>query len=301
MSAAHFAEHLGVASLDRLARALGWRRSIALGARLGGLAGALGLRRRVAAANLLRAFPERSAAEREAILVAHYRELGRVALEYPHIPRLARTPVGEVVAEVRGHEHLEAVAAGGRGAIFMSGHFGNFELMAAFSARYCPMDLVVKPLSNPRVDAWLMRLRKAAGFGLIRTDAVREVYAAVRAGRGVAMLADQDARRRGVFVPFLGVPASTPIGPARIAIALGVPILMGFCRRRPDGRHEIDFEPPLVEDGRDDEAALRLTARHTEVLSAWVRRHPEMWFWLHRRWKTAAPAGAGVAAKVAGE
>ena len=292
MSVSHALEAFGVESLDRLARAIGWRRSLALGAALGATLGAAGLRRRVARENLARVFPSLPVAEREAILARHYRELGRVALEYPLIPRLAAAPDGEVIA-VRGFEHIEGALARGRGAIFLSGHFGNFELGAAWLARRCPIDLVVKPLSNARVEAWLSGLRRRAGFGLIRTDAgVREVFASLRAGRAIAMLADQDARRHGVFVPFLGVPASTPVGPARVALATGAPIVTGFVTRRADGRHELDIEPPLVEEGRDAAAALRLTARHTDRLTAWVRKHPESWFWLHRRWKTAPPAGA---------
>ena len=185
----------------------------------------------------------------------------------------------------------------GRGAIFMSGHFGNFEFGAAWLARRMPVDLVVRPLSNPRVDAWLTARRRAAGFGLIRADAgVRAVFSALRDGHAVAMLADQDARRHGVFVPFLGRPASTPVGPARVSLRTGAPIVMGFVTRRADGRHELSIEPPIVEGGEDDAAALRLTARHTAILEAWVRKRPEAWFWLHRRWKTAPPAGSGAAA-----
>ena len=295
MSATHVLERFGVDTFDRLARTIGWRRSLALGAGIGATLGNAGLRRRVAIENLARAFPELAAPEREEILARHYRELGRVALEYPLIPQLASAPDGEVIAAARGIEHVERALSGGRGAIFLSGHFGNFELMAAWTARRFPMDLVVRPLSNPRVDAWLSDLRQRAGFGLIRADVgVRGVFESLRAGRAVAMLADQDARRHGVFVPFLGVPASTPVGPARMAIAHGVPIATGYVTRREDGRHEIDFEEPLVEDGRDADAARRLTARHTDRLSAWVRKRPENWFWLHRRWKTApSPAGSG--------
>jgi Kdo2-lipid IVA lauroyltransferase/acyltransferase len=114
------------------------------------------------------------------------------------------------------------------------------------------------------------------------------VYQELRANRWVAMLADQDARRQGVFVPFLGHPASTAIGPARLALATGAPIVMGFDTRRDDGRHEIDVEPALeVDDPRAPDAAERLTALHVAMLERWVRRCPEMWFWLHRRWKTA--------------
>ena len=294
MSRAHALEALGVQALAGLVGAIGWGPSRALGAGIGATLGAAGVRRRVARENLARAFPALPESERAAILARHYRELGRVALEYPLIPRLAAAADGEVFAAVRGVEHIEAALARGRGAIFLSGHFGNFELGAAWLARRFPLDLVVKPLANPRVDAWLSDLRRRAGFGLIRTDAgVREVFASLRAGRAIAMLADQDARRHGVFVSFLGVPASTPVGPARVSLATGAPIVTGFVTRRADGRHELDIDPPLVEDGRDAGAARRLTARHTDRLTAWVRKRPESWFWLHRRWKTAPPEGAG--------
>jgi KDO2-lipid IV(A) lauroyltransferase len=108
------------------------------------------------------------------------------------------------------------------------------------------------------------------------------------------MLADQDARRAGVFVPFFGRPASTPAGPAAISLRSGAPIVMGFPRRLPDGRHILDIQPPFGVDGGDSpEAVLDLTARHTACLESWVRMHPAQWFWLHRRWKTAPPAGVG--------
>jgi KDO2-lipid IV(A) lauroyltransferase len=250
------------------------------------------VRAKVARANLEIAFPEKTRAERERILAAHYRELGRVFLEYSRLPELTHAPPGRVLVDLRGSEHLIAARETGRGAILMSGHFGNFELMGATLTRFHPVDVVVRPQSNPEVDRILLDLRAAAGLGAVRADrGVRHVYAALRAGRWVAMLADQDARRQGVFVPFFGRLASTPVGPARLAIALGVPILMGFCVRRPDGRFDLEVEPPLWGDrGLGDDAERDLTARHTARLEAWIRRVPEQWFWLHRRWKTAPPS-----------
>ncbi len=299
MSARHRLEAAAVRALAAISRRLSWPAARSLGAALGGLVGALGVRRRVARENLALAFPERSRREREAILAAHYRELGRVFLEYARLPELAKAPEGEVLVVIRGREHLLAARESGRGAIVMSGHFGNIELMAASIARIHPVDVVVREQANPEVNRILEELREAAGLGTVRADAgVREVYAALRAGRWVAMLADQDARRQGVFVPFFGRPASTPVGPARLALALDVPIIMGFCLRRPDGRFELDVEPPLWGDPLLGEAAaIELTARHVARLEAWVRRRPESWFWLHRRWKTA-PSDAGPIAAV---
>ena len=301
MKLSHAVETLLVRALAGGVRALTWERSLAVGERLGDLARGLGLRRRVAEDNLARAFPERAAAERAAILRAHYRELGRVVVEYPRNAELVHDPRGRVVGELRGLEHFEALR--GRGAILLSGHYGNFELMAAILGRMNPVDVVVRALSNPGVDEMLARERARAGLGTIPADVgIRRVYESLRDGRWIALLADQDARRQGVFVPFLGRPASTPLGPARIAIGARVPIVMGFTTRRPDGRMDLTVEPPLaVPDPKAPDAALKLTALHTARLEAWVRARPEMWFWLHRRWKTAPPAGAESAARVAGE
>jgi len=296
VSAAHALEALLVRALSGGARALPWRASLGFGAALGGLAHGLGVRRRVAEENLALAFPERSAEERAAILRAHYRELGRVVVEYPRLAELAQAPAGRVFAEVRGWEHFEPLR--GRGAIMLTGHFGNFELGGAMLGQKHAVDVVVRPLSNPRVEAILARERERAGVGVISADrGIRRVYEALRAGRWIAMLADQDARRQGVFVPFLGRPASTALGPARISLATGAPIVMGFVARGADGRMTLDIEPPLaVEDPAAPDAALRLTALHSARLEARVRARPEMWFWLHRRWKTRPLAEARAAA-----
>lgn len=279
-------------------RALPWAASLEVGAALGDAAHALGIRRRIAEDNLARAFPEKSAGERAAILHAHYRELGRVVAEYARLGELACARAGAVLAEVRGLEHLERAAARGRGAILLSGHVGNIELYGAFLAQRHPVDFLVRALSNPRVEALLSRQRAAAGVGQISAAVgTRRAYRALRENRWVAVLADQDARRHGVFVPFMGIPASTALGPARMALATGAPIVTGFGFRRPDGRHELEIGPPLGEDpGAGDpaapDAAERLTALHVARLERWVRARPESWFWLHRRWKTAPPSPA---------
>ena len=173
----------------------------------------------------------------------------------------------------------------------MTGHFGNFELFGAYFTRLNPIDFVVKPLSNPRVDALVSDLRRRAGVGIIPLGGgLKHVFRSLRAGRWVAMLADQDARRHGVFVPFFGRLASTPEGPARLALQTGAPIMMGFIRRRPDGRHRVKFEPAYFPAGEPTEDNVRaVTAWHTARLEREIRESPEQWFWLHRRWKTAPP------------
>jgi KDO2-lipid IV(A) lauroyltransferase len=311
VTAAHAFEGLLVRGLRAGVRSMSWRASLGLGAGLGDLARTLGLRRAVAEANLAMAFPERSAEERARILRLHYRHLGQAACEYARLAELARAPEGEVIAAARGVEHLDAVRRGGRGGIMMTGHYGCVELMGAWAGRLHPIDFVEKPLSNPAVDAIHTRLIAEAGVGYIPLGpGARRIFSSLRQNRWVAMIADQDARGDGVFVPFMGRLCSTPVGPAAIALRTGAPIVMGFITRREDGRHEIDFLPPLRPpegDGPDDVRAL--TALHTACLETWVRKHPEMWLWLHRRWKTPPPEGAtaadgatagGVPAAVAG-
>jgi KDO2-lipid IV(A) lauroyltransferase len=270
-------------------RALSWESARTAGERLGEAVLAAGLRRRVAEENLALAFPQWSGAERQQVLRQHYRELGRVAAEYAHLDRLARAPLGEVVVETKGLELLESLKD--RGAVLLSGHYSNFELMGATVARLNPVDFLVKPLSNPGVERLIARRRGEAGVGCISTnEGARGVYESLAAGRWVAIVADQDARRHGVFVPFFGVSASTPVGPARVSLKTGAPMVMGFAVRRPDGRLDLEIQGPLeVPDPGAPDAVLRLTALHTAVLEARVRARPELWFWLHRRWKSRPP------------
>jgi Kdo2-lipid IVA lauroyltransferase/acyltransferase len=271
-------------------RALSWERARAVGERLGDAAHRLGFRRRVARENLALSFPHWSAAERDQVLRDHYRELGRVVAEYGQLDRLARAPLGEVVVGTNGMDVLDALR--GRGAILLSGHYSNFELMGATLARLNPVDFLVKPLSNAGIERLIEERRAEAGVGRISTnDGTRGIYEALAAGRWVAILADQDAGPRGLFVPFLGRLASTAAGPARLSLRAGAPIVMGFAVRRTDGRIDLEIEPPLEPaEPRAPDAVLRLTARHVAVLEARVREHPALWFWLHRRWKTAPPA-----------
>jgi KDO2-lipid IV(A) lauroyltransferase len=272
-------------------RALEPATAAAAGSRLGDVARGFGLRRAVAERNLALAFPDRDAAFRRDVLREHYRELGRVCAEYARLAELVNAEGGAVVREVRGMEHLLRARDEGRGAILLTGHFGNFELAGAWLGRAHPLDFVVKPLSNPGMERWIADQRQRAGVGQIPLGAgMRGAFAALKANRWVAMLADQDARRHGVFVPFFGTPASTPVGPAMLSLRTGAPIIMGFDQREADGRHVIEVEPPLrIADPGAPDAVARLTAAHTAALEERIRRRPHAWFWLHRRWKTPPP------------
>ncbi len=274
--------------------ALPWQAAVSVGASIGRLLHVSGLRARVARENLAFVFPDRSEGEREALLALHYRELGRVAGEYAHLPRLAYAPREQVFSSYEGEEHLREAASHGRGVLLMTGHFGNFELLGASIGRMQPVDAVFRPPSNPGTGRWLLATRAAAGLGQVSTSGgIKRVFQTLRAGRWVGLLGDQNARSDGVFVPFLGRAASTAAGPARISLATGAPIVFGSIRRQPNGLHRVVIAPPLFPQGdaRDEAAVRALTEQHTRLLERVVLEAPEHWFWLHRRWKTRPPEG----------
>ncbi len=294
MSATHRFESLLVRGIAAAARAGSWRQAVRMGERIGGLVETLGIRRSVALGNLAIAFPEWSLEQRLEILRAHYRELGRVACEYARLPELVAAADGEVIAEFGGQEHMEAVRRRGKGALFVTGHLGNFELLGARVGRDHPISFLVRKLSNPQVETWITELRRKAGVGVIPVGSgVRQIYQALRENQWVAVAADQDAGRRGLFVPFFGRLSSTAPGPAELSLRTGAPIVMAVTTRREDLRHEMRLMPPLwPEGGSTPESVRALTARQAAVLEGWVREHPAEWFWLHRRWKTAPPRGS---------
>jgi KDO2-lipid IV(A) lauroyltransferase len=294
MSFAHRVEFLFARSLFAIVRALPVGAALLLGARLGDLARLLGIRREVAAANLALAFPERTAAERERILVDHYRDLGMMLCEAARGRAVTHAPEGAVVVAARGLEHLEGPRRAGRGAILLTGHYGDYGLLAGWLGRRNPVDLLVQGIKNPAIDALIDETCSEGGVRRwVGGSGVRHLVRGLRENRWTFLLGDQDAGRGGVFVPFLGRLSSTSSFPAELSLRTGAPIVMAFITRRTDGRHEIDVLPPLVlERPEAPDAVERLTALHAAELERWVRRHPPMWFWLHRRWKTPPP-GAG--------
>ena len=295
MTPSHAAETVLLHAAAGLLAALPRGLALGTGALMGSAMGALGVRKEVARSNLERAFPGKDDRWRARVLAEHYRELGRVAADYARLPALARAPRERVFSKWQGEEHVHAARARGRGVVFLTGHLGNFELLGAVMSQMMPIAFVVKPMSNPGATEWISKLRQSAGVDQLPIGAgVRGALRRLRAGGAVAMLADQDARRDGVFVPFFGHLASTPAGPAWLSLASGAPIVFGTCLRGPDGRYEARIYPPIVPVGRADDAreVLELTARHTGMLEAAIRERPESWFWLHKRWKTA-PRVAG--------
>lgn len=250
-------------------------------------------RRGVVLDNLTHAFGgERSAPEIRKLALAFYRNLGMTLMEFLAFPRFRRQEIIDLV-ELEGEEHLQEIEDLGRGGLLVSGHFGNWELFGArVAARDIPISFIVKTQSNEDVDRVQNRIRHCAGIGTIRAGAqIKDMVRALRQKQLVAMLADQDAGRDGVFEEFLGRQASVFKGPAYFAWKLKLPILHGYLFRRPDGKHVGRLKPLVHPDPAwsEEEALRELTRIHVRYLEEAVREAPEQYFWLHRRWKTRPP------------
>ncbi|HUG39828.1 MAG TPA: lysophospholipid acyltransferase family protein [Longimicrobiales bacterium] len=249
-----------------------------------------GIRRDVVESHLRRAFPDREERWIRRTAAASYAHLGREGLSLLRLYRLGRADVLGETRVVEGLDAIREAVASGRGAVVVTGHFGNWEIGgAAVAARGIPLDVVVQRQANPLFDRLINDARARLGMRVIyRGRATREALRALRRGRVVAFVADQDAREAGIFVPFFGTPASTFRGPAVLALRSGAPVFIGTAVRGPDGRHEVRLRPiPLPPPGDPEERAAALTAAHVGALEEVIRAAPEQYFWHHRRWKTA--------------
>jgi KDO2-lipid IV(A) lauroyltransferase len=280
-------------------RLLPERWALALGGALGWFAGAVvRVRRDVTDSNLARCFPDQDQRWRDQIALASYRNLGREAVAIFLFAGESPERVIERTPNPSGGEPLLEAVNGGRGAILLTGHLGNWELAgAAVAARGVPLAAVAVRQANRLFDNELMRNRGRLGISIIRRgDAPLDVIRTLRAGRVAGLVADQNVRRGGLFVDFLGTPASTARGPALLALRANVPLLLGSCVALDGepGRYQCELEEITCERTGDlHEDVRQLTAAHVSALAERVRRNPAQYFWQHRRWRTSPPDAAG--------
>jgi Kdo2-lipid IVA lauroyltransferase/acyltransferase len=245
--------------------------------------------RRRAHEHLQLAFPDRSETWRGEVVAGCARSLGRLLGE---VAWLWSASAQDILArtELVGLDNLTGCLAPRRGAIFVTGHIGNWEwLGAAAGAAGVPMIAAARELDDSRIEEIAEHLRSRFGGGnVVRGEgAGQRLASALRQGRPVGLLIDQDIDAPGAFVEYFGRPAWTPTGAAVLALRLRVPIVTGFLTRLDDGRMRIVFDPPIEARRGDDLAAdaARLTALLTARIEAQVRAHPEQWVWMHRRWR----------------
>jgi KDO2-lipid IV(A) lauroyltransferase len=213
------------------------------------------------------------------------------------LPKALRT--GELTRRTRieGRDLLDRLRARGRGIILVLGHQMNWEWAGVASTRAgIPLNSVYRPIENPWIDRALNGFRRLAGQKVItKYESASSYVDVLRRNEFLSLLADQDAHADGVFVPFFGRPASTVKGPALFALRHRAPIVCVEIWRDPDGTHHVRYGDPLEPDdfGGGREAVARMTAAYVARIETYVRRHPEQWMWLHRRWKSQPPAGKG--------
>ena len=265
---------------------------IAAGVALLGYALAPGLRR-VGMRNLALAVPERSPAERRRILRASIANLGRMAAELAHLPHLDADDLRAMVVFEDEAWWAENVARPrDTGGLILSGHFGNWELLVfAHGMRGFPVSMVHRSIANPFVDRWLNALRARAGTRLVRKrHAAGGVLKALHDRELLVLPFDQNSTRGlGVFVDFFGVPASTNSGIARLSLRSGAPVVPVFIvREGRQARHRVHVLPImyLQRSGDLESDVKRATQELSDVFEGMVRRYPEQWLWVHKRWKT---------------
>jgi KDO2-lipid IV(A) lauroyltransferase len=276
---------LGLRLLPRqMARAVGsWIGAMAL--RL------LGRLREVGLKNLALALPEVPAEERAAVLATVYRNLGWQLAEFCQMATYTAEGASRFI-RYEGMEHYLAARAKGRGVLVLTGHLGAWELSSFYhSLMGYPMGLVIRRLDNPLVDRFVNRIRCLHGNRVIhKDDFARGLIASMRAGETVGILMDTNMTPpQGVFVPFFGVEACTASGLARVALKTGAAVVPGFLLwEESERKYVLRFgeELPLVETGDSEGDSVANTALFTRVIEEYVRRYPEQWLWMHRRWKT---------------
>ena len=251
--------------------------------------------RRLAIDNLQAAFPLRSRSECVTIARRMFEHFGQLLMAMLKFSTL--TPAQMLAhVEFEGQERVRAAHAKGRGVLLFTGHFGFWEINALVHAlELHPIAVLARPLDNPLLHDLLERVRTTTGNSVIyRRGAIRRVLRALAANQAVAVLIDQHMHADAVYVDFFDRPAATTSALAALAIKTGAPIVPVFALPLPGGRFRMVYEHPVEPPAADEPNAVRaFTQRCTDVLEMYVRRYPELWLWMHRRWRDV-PSGEHV-------
>ncbi len=264
---------------------LGWRTAQRFGRWLGSLYWTIIPRdRRRVLRHLEVAFPELAADERE--------RLGRACLRhnatsFAELLHLRGHPAEEALRHIEtvGHEHLHAARAGDRPVLILTGHCGNWELMSAgLNAHGAAVTAIARQIKEQELHEMMKEMRAHFGTDTIVRGAprsARKLLKALRGGGSLCLLIDQDTRVDGVWVPFFDQPAYTPVGAAEIALRHDAVVLPCFIQRLDSGHHRVEIHEPL--ELPDD--PVEATATMTRAIEEQIRRVPEQWVWMHRRWR----------------
>lgn len=244
----------------------------------------LGIRRKTAELHLKRVYPDMEPPERRKLLRDIYRNMGLTIAE---IYLLKESRLIETTT-ISGKAHVEKALSLGRGAILATAHFGNWEAARVMPRLGIPLSVVVKKQHNPYFDAFNNSIRARQGVEIIDYKrGLRDILKHLAKNEMVAILADQNAGRSGLVLDFLGFPASHYKGVAKISLRYKVPIVPGFALRTKEGNIKFCFEPmihhPELDDDKENYAYI--LEKVDKVIEKYIDRHPEQWFWVHKRWK----------------
>jgi KDO2-lipid IV(A) lauroyltransferase len=293
----HYAEYVLARAAGAAASILPRSGRLALGRSLGSLVYALDARHRgIALANIDLAFGAgKTPSEKRAIGEGAYRHFGAMLFELATLGKPTREEI-EARVDFEGVELLEKAVSRGKGVILVTAHFGNWELHAiAHGYRIGKLHVVVREQANPFLNQWLDRTRKISGNAVIdKSRALRRMRTLLREGESVAVVVDQNVPLEdAVFVDFFGRKAATTPVPAWFALKTGAAIVPAFSYPLPGGRYRAVYEPEIdVEPYRGldrDLALVALTQKLASVQEARIRKAPELWMWMHRRWRTRPP------------
>ncbi len=278
-------------------RFLPWR----LGVRIGGVLGLLsfyllGRERRRSYESLRIAFgPDASIQKLRMIAKRNFANLGKGLIEVLNLQYLNPGQLDKIIS-IEGEEYLKKAEAAGKGTILITGHIGNWELMAAvLSIRGYRLNVIAAPLYDPRIDEWIIRLRRKFKVETISRgspSSSKKILGVLRKKEVLGLLIDQDTRVEGVFVNFFNKKAYTPSGAAQLALRSGATTMMCFVTRLPGDRHRITIEKPidlLESDDRDHDIEVN-TALFTARIEEHIKQYPDQWVWMHRRWRTQGRA-----------
>jgi len=292
----HLLEYAGVLCLRGVFRLLPFGISMRLAYHAAPILSAiLPIRRKIILENLRTAFPEADEKKLSSLVRETYRNFFLLIVEFTKYEQRDLNALMTQITEIEGEEYFNEVGGGEKPFLAITAHIGNWELMGAyFAARHISLSVLARPIHNIHVDRLVNRMRKRKGLDVISTQdsPIREVLEALKGGRCVAFLADQDARRAGIFIDFFGKPASTFTGPALFSFKTGLPLLPIFDIRTGISTHKVIIFPPIYpsQDEAEREATIHaITEKYTRILEDIIRRYPGQYFWFHRRWKTHPP------------
>ena len=244
--------------------------------------------RRLAITNLQTAFPTRKPAECRALARSTFHHFGRLATDLLKFRTLSPNAMLDLI-EVSGAERVEEARAHGKGILFLTGHFGSWEIQAlAHALKFGSMSVMARALDNPHVHQFLECIRVSTGNAVIyRRGALRRVFRTLRQNGAVGILIDQHVQSRdAVYVKFFKRSVATTSALAVLAARTGAPVIPLFALPLNNGRYRLVYEPAVAPPENETPEALRaFTQRCTDVLETYVRRHPSLWLWMHRRWR----------------